>query len=58
MEKKYNSPATACDAGKKIGDVERYPGVSVNCADHNEVDPKLVKERTKDLNNNPRNNDL
>lgn len=32
----------------------RYPGVAVNRADHNKVDPELVKERIKVQNDNPR----
>jgi len=57
MEKNYINPGAVCDAGKKVEDVKRYPGVSVNCTDHNTVDPKLVEERTKNINNNPRNNE-
>ena len=34
-----------------------FPGVSVDIADDEKVSNKLVKERTKTLNNNPRNND-
>lgn len=34
---------------------QQYPGVAVNKADDGEVDQKLVRERTKTLNNNPRN---
>ncbi|MDE6306610.1 MAG: hypothetical protein K2L90_08495 [Muribaculaceae bacterium] len=58
MNAKHNKSGSECSAGKKVKDVEQYPGISVNCADDNAVDPKLVKERTKTLNNNPRNSDL
>lgn len=33
-----------------------YPGVAVDTSDGEKVDRKLVRERTKTLNNNPRNN--
>lgn len=46
-----NTQQQAADAGL-------YPGVAINQADDKEVDPKLVKERTRTLNNNPRNNKL
>ncbi len=35
-------------------DMKKYPGVAIDNADDNDVDRKLVKERTKTLNNNPR----
>ena len=35
-----------------------YPGVDTDSADKGKVDPKLVKEEIKELNNNPRNNSL
>lgn len=34
-----------------------YPGADINAADDNKVDEKLVEERTKTLNNNPRTTD-
>ena len=34
-----------------------FPGVAVNQGDCGQINPKLVKERTKTLNNNPRNNE-
>lgn len=34
---------------------QQYPGVAVNEADDGKVDKELVKERTRTLNNNPRN---
>lgn len=37
---------------------QNYPGAGTDKADNNKVTPKLVKEETKDLNNNPRNNDI
>lgn len=35
-----------------------YPGVAIDEADDNRVNQPLVDERTKTLNNNPRNNDI
>ncbi len=52
-DKDLNRPVSA-DAEA----ADRYPGVAVDHDDHNDVDPKLVKERTRTLNNNPRNNKL
>ena len=36
---------------------DEMPGVAVNIADDEAVDPALVKERTKTINNNPRDTD-
>ncbi len=33
------------------------PGAAIDAADDDKVDDCMVKERTKTLNNNPRNND-
>lgn len=38
--------------------VDQYPGAAIDQSDGEFTDPKLVKERTKTLNNNPRNHDL
>lgn len=35
----------------------RYPGVAIDRADDDKVDPALIKERTHILGNNPRDND-
>ncbi len=43
---------------EKIQDALQYPGVAVNDADHNDVDGALERERTRTLNNNPRNSDM
>ncbi len=43
---------------KSIDDALDYAGVAINHADDNKVNDTLVKERTKEMNNNPRNNDL
>ncbi|MBD5313779.1 MAG: hypothetical protein K2G41_12140 [Duncaniella sp.] len=43
---------------KQIKKDEQYRGVDVNVADNGKVDPKLVEQETKELNNNPRNNDM
>lgn len=37
---------------------QEFPGVAVNKADDNVNSVALEKERTRTLNNNPRNNDL
>ncbi len=34
---------------------ENYPGIAINIADKDKVTPALVDERTKTINNNPRN---
>ncbi len=34
-----------------------YPGADINIGDDEKESPELVKERTKTLNNNPRNTD-
>lgn len=34
-----------------------YPGASIDKADREKVDPKLVKQETRILNDNPRDND-
>lgn len=36
--------------------VHDYPGMAVDVADKEKVDPKMVKQRTKTLNDNPRDN--
>ncbi|MDE6464381.1 MAG: hypothetical protein K2L16_07090 [Muribaculaceae bacterium] len=36
---------------------QNHPGVAVDRADDGKATPRLVRERTKTLNNNPRNND-
>lgn len=33
----------------------KYPGVAINIGDDNKDDAATIKERTKTLNNNPRN---
>ncbi len=38
-------------------DAREYPGVAINAGDDGKDDASLVKERTKALNNNPRNDD-
>lgn len=43
------------NAGNQSAD--KFPGVAVDIANDEMVSKKLVKERTKTLNNNPRNND-
>lgn len=36
---------------------EDLPGAAINAADNDNVNQELVEERTRTLNNNPRNND-
>lgn len=44
---------------KQTAEAERdYPGMAVNTADNGKCAKSLEKERTKTLNNNPRNNDI
>ncbi len=40
---------------KKAADI--YPGADINVADNEKVTERLERERTKTLNNNPRDND-
>lgn len=51
-----------CCKTKKTNQSEKpaqdYAGVAVNIADDNTVDAKMVKDRTKSMNNNPRNDDM
>lgn len=35
-----------------------YAGVDINKGDNGKTTPRLVKQEIKELNNNPRNNDL
>lgn len=53
MDKKDTKKACCCAEAQR-----EYPGAQIDCADDNKVNPKMVKEDVKDLNNNPRNNDL
>ncbi|MDO5395221.1 MAG: hypothetical protein Q4F07_04575 [Bacteroidales bacterium] len=41
-----------------IKETDEYPGAEINVADNEKISPKLVKERTKSLNDNPRDNKL
>lgn len=43
---------------KKTKPSDEFRGVDINKADDNKVDPHMVKADTRDLNNNPRNNDI
>lgn len=36
--------------------IHDYPGMAVDVADKEKIDPKMVKQRTKTLNDNPRDN--
>ncbi len=37
---------------------EEYRGVDVNVSDNDKVTPEMVKKDIKELNNNPRNDDM
>lgn len=41
-----------------VEDALDYSGVAIDKADNDKTDSDLVKEMTKEINNNPRNNDL
>lgn len=45
------------DKGKLENALKDLPGASIDIADDENVDAKVVTERTKTLNNNPRNTD-
>lgn len=45
------------DLRNSAEEVDEYPGVAINIADNDKVTDTLVKERTKTLNNNPRNDE-
>lgn len=51
--KEFNS--ARCTRPKKIDAADEYPGIAINDGDKNRVSDTLVKERTRTLNNNPRN---
>lgn len=55
-EKEAKAKAEAA-ARQKVQDALNYSGIAVNEADNDEVDGELVRERTRTLNNNPRNSD-
>ncbi|MBD5234012.1 MAG: hypothetical protein HDS65_07540 [Bacteroidales bacterium] len=38
--------------------IDTYPGVAVNYGDDGKCDKALEKERTRTINNNPRNNEI
>ncbi len=43
-----------CRCGKKSETVDRFPGAAIDVADDENVTKAEVKERTKTLDNNPR----
>lgn len=43
---------------KKIKDADIYPGVATDIADNEKANKAEVKQDVKELNNNPRNNDV
>ena len=50
MEKKHNISTNEAE--------KKYPGVDIDKSVDEKVTPKMVKQETKELNNNPRNNDI
>ncbi len=42
---------------QEVKESKKYRGVDVNIADDDKVSPKMVKNETAELNNNPRNTD-
>ena len=52
-KKKCGCKSTRKEADNKAE--QSYPGVAVNVADNDKVNPQLVKEETAQMNNNPRN---
>lgn len=45
-----------CCCKKAAQSADQFPGVAIDIADNEKVTPSTVKERTRTLNNNPRNN--
>lgn len=43
---------------QSVKDALDYPGVATDRADDDKTTPCMVKEDVKELNNNPRNNDM
>lgn len=54
MSEDKKSCGCSCNRDKALNDL---PGAAINEADRDKVSEELVKERTKTLNNNPRNTD-
>lgn len=46
------------DKTAPVQDENKYRGVNVNEADDCKVNPEMVKQDVKELNNNPRNDDM
>lgn len=46
------------NASKVKNALENYPGAAIDSSDGDKVSPKMVAEDVKQLNNNPRNNDI
>lgn len=54
-KRKCCSKAKLTKEEEKIKGEQEYSGVAVNVGDDNKDNSQLVKERTRTLNNNPRN---
>lgn len=55
MKNKEIKQACRPDSQSEVRAADVYPGVAINDSDKNKVNDALVKERTRTLNNNPRN---
>lgn len=60
MEKKTKCGKASKEKKGKNAEIQPedlYSGVSINTGDNNSMDSALIKERTRTLNNNPRNSE-
>lgn len=57
-DKKHNISEKEAKEKQFVQDALDYSGVAVNDGDDGKCDSQLIKERTKTLNNNPRNGDM
>ena len=57
MEKKKTCGCCRTKKTEKLNPADEYSGVAANEADDGKVTTKLEKERTRTLNNNPRNDE-
>lgn len=45
------------EEAQKVQDALDYPGIATDISDDEKTTPEMVKQSTKELNNNPRNTD-
>lgn len=57
-DKINNNTTTRDTMDKKSEEMLEYPGMATNAADDEKVNPELVKQDVKELNNNPRDTDV